>query len=98
MTHTNKSNSQSQDDSNNGHPLLEALSQFGRSFFLHLDPYPVANPPQNPPSKVITIWERLQNCETELAPVKSKAPGRWFVKRIEPKEPIDFLEYCRRKN
>ncbi len=83
----------------NGHPLLNALSQFGRSFFLQLDQYPGVIP--TPPENVITIWERLQHCENqEQRATKSKAVTQEgvLVRRIEPQEPIDFLEYCRRKN
>lgn len=96
MSHTNKSNNQSQD--NNGHPLLEALSQFGRSFFLYRDPYASSTSAKDPPSNVITIWEHLENREVKTASTKAKVSGGLFVKRIEPKEPINFSEYCRRKN
>lgn len=98
MSHTDKSNNHSQDN-NNGHPLLEALSQFGRSFFLYRDPYTDnASSSEKLPSNVITIWERLENREVKIASTKAKVSGGLFVKRIAPKEPIDFLEYCRRKN
>jgi hypothetical protein len=98
MSSKNNFNNQSQD--NSGHPLLNALSQFGRSFFLYLDPYPALIPSENPPDRVISIWERLQQCENEEghSGKRQANTGGLLVRQIEPKEPIDFVEYRRRRN
>ncbi len=95
MSHNDKSDNQSQNS--NGHPLLNALSQFGRSFFPQNADYPGLTPPDHSPDKVITIWERLQANEAKRKP-SAKAVNGVKVQRIEPKEPIDFLEHYRRKN
>ena len=95
-----KDNSDKPSQNNNGHPLINALSQFGRSFFASNQFYPGLAFPQNQPEKVVTIWERLQNCEIERKALGStRKPLEGIkVQRLEPKEPIDFLEYCRRRN
>jgi hypothetical protein len=96
MSQNDKPDSQSQRNEH-GHPLLNALNFFGRSFFPQTIPYANLVPSDNSSHKVITIWERLQDSEQKRS-TRRKTVGGMAVKQLEPAEPIDFLEYCRRKN
>lgn len=96
----NQAENQSQDS--DGHPLFNTPNQFGRAFFFPTQAYPAILPPQTLPTNVITVWKRLETGEHEPEQTsvnrKSFALEGMGVKRLEPKEPLDFLEYCRRKN
>jgi len=91
---------ENQPQNSEGQPPKNALNYFGRAFYSQTKSYPPILPPQALPSKFIAVWERLETGENEPEQIWSsqKSLEGMVVKRLETKEPLDFLEYCRRSN
>lgn len=87
------------------HFFLDALAKYGRYFIL-----PGSMMPSQPLPNfhTITIWEQLELISKEesntLTPQRQRktqggsSSEAWSLRRVEPHEPIDFLQYHRRKN
>ena len=86
--------------------FLDALARYGRYFILPGSMLPDMPLPQ---FQTITIWEQLELIskeESALPPERQrkaqsgngKSSEAWHLRRLEPSEPIDFLQYQRRKN
>jgi hypothetical protein len=86
--------------------FLAALAKYGRYLWLPNDP--VAEEVASC-WHTITIWERLEliakEDDTVLSQHHQKAKSVsgqdsevWYMRRVEPSEPINFLAYQRRKN
>jgi hypothetical protein len=86
--------------------ILDALAKYGRYFVL-----PGCMIPDLPMSdyKTISIWEQLELISKEESAaqperqhksqvVNGEPSEAWHLRRVEPRKPIDFLEYHRRKN
>ncbi|HEX2915944.1 MAG TPA: hypothetical protein VH186_34600 [Chloroflexia bacterium] len=78
------------------------LRKYGQYLFMPTESgVPVEEQDYN--QRVITIWERLERKSVVQEEHKRRvgevhSGDGWLVRRIEPKEPIDFMEYYRRKN
>ncbi len=70
--------------------ISKAYNQYGRFNYGVGGPSPE---PRNREYQTITVFEKIE--------LEVNTPGNttvWSLKRLEPRQPVDFLEYCRRKN
>ncbi len=84
--------------------LISALTKYGRYLYL---PGGLVPDPSIIGLNTITIWERLELIAQEEKPTTEKSLPKpqpdnsseaWMLRRIEPKAPIDFMEYQKRRN